>query len=143
MDEISDRAPDELLRSTVFSLEAEYRAYRRAAERYHARAEHGFQVALSLLLEARSELDPTAGAAAAAAAGTSSAPQAQHAILTNRETQILKLIAAGNSTKQAAFILGIKFKTAVGHRSQLMKKLRIHDTASLVRFAIRTGLVEP
>src|SRR2546422_399758 len=51
MDEISDRGPEDLLRSTVFSLEAEYRAYRRAAERYHARAEHGFQLALNLLLE--------------------------------------------------------------------------------------------
>jgi DNA-binding NarL/FixJ family response regulator len=139
MDEISDRGPEELLRSTVFSLEAEYRAYRRAAERYHARAEHGFQVALNLLLEARAEVEASSGTAA----GMSPAPQPQHALLTNRETQILKLIAAGNSTKQAAFILGIKFKTAVGHRSQLMKKLRIHDTASLVRFAIRTGLVEP
>jgi DNA-binding CsgD family transcriptional regulator len=140
MDEISDRGPEDLLRSTVFSLEAEYRAYRRAAERYHARAEHGFQLALNLLLESLGDGQP---AGSGTAAGTSPAPQPQHAILTNRETQILKLIAAGNSTKQAAFILGIKFKTAVGHRSQLMKKLRIHDTASLVRFAIRSGLVEP
>jgi DNA-binding CsgD family transcriptional regulator len=139
MDEISDRAPDDLLRSTVFSLEAEYRAYKRAAERYHARAEHGFQLALNLLLESRGGAE----AASAVVPAANPAPQSQHAILTNRETQILKLIAAGNSTKQAAFILGIKFKTAVGHRSQLMKKLRIHDTASLVRFAIRTGLVEP
>jgi DNA-binding NarL/FixJ family response regulator len=139
MDEISDRGPEDLLKSTVFSLEAEYRAYRRAAERYHARAEHGFQLALNLLLESRGVVETVDGAAA----GTSPAPQPQQASLTNRETQILKLIAAGNSTKQAAFILGIKFKTAVGHRSQLMKKLRIHDTASLVRFAIRSGLVEP
>jgi DNA-binding NarL/FixJ family response regulator len=61
--------------------------------------------------------------------------------LTNREVQILKLIARGNSTKQAAAGLGIAFKTASGHRSSLMKKLGIHDTAGLVRYAIRAGLI--
>ena len=62
--------------------------------------------------------------------------------LTSREIQMLKLIALGQSTKQAAAHLGIAFKTAVGHRSSLMKKLDIHDTAALVRYAIRAGLVE-
>jgi DNA-binding NarL/FixJ family response regulator len=61
--------------------------------------------------------------------------------LTSREVQMLKLIAAGNSTKQAAALLGIAFKTAVGHRSSLMKKLDIHDTSGLVRYAIRGGLI--
>jgi len=61
--------------------------------------------------------------------------------LTNREVQMLELIAAGNGTKQAAALLGIAFKTAVGHRSSLMKKLDIHDTAGLVRYAIRAGLI--
>jgi DNA-binding NarL/FixJ family response regulator len=61
--------------------------------------------------------------------------------LTNREVQMLQLIAAGNGTKQAAALLGIAFKTAVGHRSSLMKKLEIHDTSGLVRYAIRAGLI--
>jgi DNA-binding NarL/FixJ family response regulator len=139
MQEKTEREPNHLLRSTMVSLESEYRTYRRAAERYHTRAEQGFQLALSLLPGPPAEAEFSGGAATAA----SPAREPQQATLTNREIQILKLIAAGNSTKQAAFILGITFKTAVGHRSQLMKKLRIHDTASLVRFAIRTGLVEP
>lgn len=62
--------------------------------------------------------------------------------LTNREVQILKLITAGNSTKQAAALLGIAFKTAAGHRSRLMKKLAIHDTTALVRYAIRAGFID-
>jgi DNA-binding NarL/FixJ family response regulator len=62
--------------------------------------------------------------------------------LTNREVEILKLIASGNSTKQAAALLGIAFKTVVGHRSSLMKKLDIHDTTALVRYAIREGFID-
>jgi DNA-binding NarL/FixJ family response regulator len=60
--------------------------------------------------------------------------------LSNRETQVLKLIAAGNSTKESAAILGIAFKTCVGHRVNLMKKLDIHDSVNLTRYAIRAGL---
>ena len=62
--------------------------------------------------------------------------------LSNREIQILKLIAAGNSTKQAAERMGIAFKTAAGHRYSLMKKLGIHDTVALVHYAIRGGLID-
>lgn len=62
--------------------------------------------------------------------------------LTARQRQVLVLIAEGKSTKQIGAILGISFKTAVCHRNALMQKLDIHDTASLVRYAIRNGLVE-
>jgi len=63
--------------------------------------------------------------------------------LTKREIQILKLIANGNSTKEVAALLGIAFKTSDGHRSSLMKKLGIHDSVALVRYAIRAGLIDP
>jgi DNA-binding NarL/FixJ family response regulator len=63
--------------------------------------------------------------------------------LTKREVQVLRLIAVGNSTKQVAAQLGIAFKTSVGHRSSLMKKLGIHDSVALVRYAIRAGLIDP
>jgi FixJ family two-component response regulator len=62
--------------------------------------------------------------------------------LTNRETQVLKLIAGGNSTKQIAAALGIAFKTSEGHRTRLMAKLSIHDSVTLARFAIRAGLCD-
>ena len=63
--------------------------------------------------------------------------------LTLRERQVLQLIAEGKSTKDAASILFISVKTAESHRSRLMQKLDIHETASLVRYAIRRGLIRP
>jgi two-component system, NarL family, response regulator NreC len=63
--------------------------------------------------------------------------------LSSREAQTLKLIASGHSTKQIAAILGIAFKTAVNHRTRLMSKLGIHDSAMLVRYAIRAGHIDP
>jgi DNA-binding CsgD family transcriptional regulator len=58
---------------------------------------------------------------------------------TPRELEVLKLIAAGLSTKQIAVTLGISFKTASCHRSRLMDKLGIHEIAGLTRYAIRNG----
>ena len=63
--------------------------------------------------------------------------------LTMRERQVLQLIAEGKSTKDVAVILNISVKTAESHRSRLMRKLDIHETASLVRYAVRRGLVQP
>jgi DNA-binding NarL/FixJ family response regulator len=62
------------------------------------------------------------------------------AALTPREIEVLRLIGEGKRTKEIAYILGIAFKTAVAHRSNLMEKLGIHEGPSLVRFAIRAGL---
>jgi DNA-binding NarL/FixJ family response regulator len=74
-------------------------------------------------------------------ANTSMQPR-ESAPLTSRERQVLRCIGEGHSTKQAAQILGITFKTAACHRYRIMEKLDIHDTATLVRYAIREGLVE-
>ena len=63
--------------------------------------------------------------------------------LTSRERQVLQLISEGKSTKEVANQLGISTKTAESHRTRLMQKLDIHEIASLVRYAIRRGLVQP
>jgi DNA-binding CsgD family transcriptional regulator len=63
--------------------------------------------------------------------------------LSSRERQVLQLVGEGKSTKEAAAALGISVKTAECHRSRLMRKLDVHETASLVRHAIRRGLVQP
>jgi len=63
--------------------------------------------------------------------------------LTERERQVLALIATGKSTKDAAKELGISYKTADSHRSRILEKLGVHETASMVRYAIRSGLIEP
>ncbi len=63
--------------------------------------------------------------------------------LTPRETEILRLIAEGKSTRAIAKLKGIAFKTAACHRSRILQKLGMHETASMVRLAIRAGLIEP
>lgn len=63
--------------------------------------------------------------------------------LTEREREVLVLIASGRSTKETATQLGISYKTADSHRSRILEKLNIHETATMVRYAIRSGLIEP
>lgn len=63
--------------------------------------------------------------------------------LTPRERQVLQLVAEGKTTKEVAVVLGVSVKTAESHRTRLMEKLGIHETASLVRYAIRIGLIQP
>jgi DNA-binding NarL/FixJ family response regulator len=63
--------------------------------------------------------------------------------LTPRERQVLQLVGEGKSTKQIAETLRISVKTAEFHRGRLMKKLNVHDTANLVRYAIREGFITP
>lgn len=62
--------------------------------------------------------------------------------LSPRERQVLQLIAEGKTTKEVAGVLNISPKTAETHRTRLMEKLDIHETAGLVRYAIRRGLVQ-
>jgi two-component system response regulator NreC len=63
--------------------------------------------------------------------------------LSVRERQVLQLVGEGHSTKKIAALLGISVKTADTHRTKVMDKLDIHQTAGLVRYAIRNGLLEP
>jgi DNA-binding NarL/FixJ family response regulator len=62
--------------------------------------------------------------------------------VTEREREILQLVAEGNSTKEIASKLGISAKTVDNHRTNLMRKLNIHDVASLTRHALELGLIE-
>jgi DNA-binding NarL/FixJ family response regulator len=63
------------------------------------------------------------------------------ALLTSRQRQVLKLIAEGKSTKQIALLLNISVKTVESHRMLLTDRLDIHETAGLVRYAIKAGLI--
>ena len=62
--------------------------------------------------------------------------------LTDRERQVLQLVAEGKTTKEVADVLGLSVKTADSHRTRIMQKLEIHETASLVRYAIRRGVIK-
>jgi DNA-binding NarL/FixJ family response regulator len=63
--------------------------------------------------------------------------------LTSREREIVQRIAEGQTTKEIAAHLGLSVKTVESHRINLMRKLDIHETATLVRYAIRRGLTPP
>lgn len=63
-------------------------------------------------------------------------------LLSSRESEVLQLIAEGSANKQVARELGISVKTVEKHRQNLMKKLDLHDTAGLTRYAIAAGIIE-
>jgi len=63
--------------------------------------------------------------------------------LTPRQREILQLAAEGYSSKKIAQQLGLSPRTVEAHRAQLMERLDLHDVASLVRFAVKVGLVTP
>jgi two-component system response regulator NreC len=61
--------------------------------------------------------------------------------LTDREKQVLKLVAEGRSNKDVAELLGISVKTAMSHREHVMFKLRAHNRTDVIRFALRHGVI--
>jgi DNA-binding NarL/FixJ family response regulator len=63
--------------------------------------------------------------------------------LTARQREVLQLVAEGHTSKDIGERLGLSFKTVEAHRAQIMERLAIHDVASLVRFAVRMGLITP
>jgi DNA-binding NarL/FixJ family response regulator len=63
--------------------------------------------------------------------------------LTQRQIEILKFIAMGKASKEIAFELGLSPKTVDVHRGRIMERLRLNDIASLTRYAVRKGLVNP
>lgn len=63
--------------------------------------------------------------------------------LTPRERQVLQLVAEGKTSKEIATLLNLTPKSAESYRSRIMEKLDIHETAGLVRYAIRQGLIVP
>jgi two-component system, NarL family, response regulator NreC len=63
--------------------------------------------------------------------------------LTPREREVLQLIAEGKTTKEIAQMLSMSAKTAESHRGRIMEKLGIHNTAGLVRYSIRHGVIQP
>ena len=69
--------------------------------------------------------------------------QDSYDLLTEREREILHLLAEGKSNKEAAAALGLSPYTVETHRTNLMQKLALHSTAEIVLYAVRKGLVTP
>ncbi|MDP2129028.1 MAG: response regulator transcription factor, partial [Pseudohongiella sp.] len=63
-------------------------------------------------------------------------------VLSERERQVLQLIAEGHTTKSIAAMLFVSVKTAESHRTHIMQRLGLHNIASLVRYAIRRGMIK-
>ena len=64
-------------------------------------------------------------------------------VITDREEEVLKLVAEGHTSKQIAELLVISVKTVERHRANMLQKLGLKDRLELTRYAIRTGLIEP
>lgn len=74
--------------------------------------------------------------------GRTGIPDEKPVTLTRREAETLQLVAEGKANKQMADLMGISIKTVEKHRDHLMRKLDIHDTAGLTRYAISTGVIQ-
>jgi DNA-binding NarL/FixJ family response regulator len=113
---------------------------------------HGFVEKTAGLTELRKGLETVANggtyfgpAVAALLRDVVSNPAASNSadFLTDREREILQLVAESHSTKEIAAKLDISVKTVDNHRTNLMRKLNLHDVASLTRYAVEIGLIEP
>jgi DNA-binding NarL/FixJ family response regulator len=70
-------------------------------------------------------------------------PSVRDSVLTDREREVVQLLAEGKANKEVASALGISVKTAETHRATIMRKLEIDSIADLVRYAIRNHLIDP
>ena len=61
--------------------------------------------------------------------------------LTSRQVEVLRMVAEGHRTREIADKLSLSIKTVESHRGELMKRLGMHDVVSVVRYALRSGLV--
>lgn len=86
-------------------------------------------------------VDPTLGARMAAA-DAEAAAQAETDPLSDREREVLRLLALGHTNQEIAKTLNISVRTAETHRAHIMQKLRLNTRAELVRYAIAQGLLE-
>ncbi len=88
-------------------------------------------------------LDPEIAAEAVESAAEESGKETEdlYDLLTDREKQVLRLVAMGQSNKEVADALGISVKTAMSHREHLMEKLRLRNRTDLIKFAIKKGVI--
>ena len=64
-------------------------------------------------------------------------------LLTEREREVLQLLAEGKSNKEAASVLKLSPYTVETHRTNMMQKLGVHNTAEIVLYAVRKGIITP
>lgn len=74
--------------------------------------------------------------------GSQDIAASEYESLTDREKEVLKLVAEGRTNKEIAAVLSLSIKTVMGHRANIMEKLDIHNRTELVRYALRHGLID-
>jgi two-component system response regulator NreC len=124
------------------------RALEAGANGYVTKAARGEALitAVRAVAEGGTFIDPSmtallvSGALGGGAAGPTSDEEALGR-LTDRERQVLRLVAEGDSSKEIAEKLELSVKTVMAHRASIMDKLDIHNRSKLIQFGIRTGLV--
>ena len=94
-----------------------------------------------LVLDPEVARDAVSGASASAGNSSHSAEEPYES-LTDREKQVLKLVAEGKSNKEVAQLLDISVKTAMSHREHLMEKLGLHSRTDLIKFALKRGVIQ-
>ena len=99
--------------------------------------------AVRAVSEGKSFLSPSAARVMVAdyVRGTDSGVADRYDSLSEREREVLQLVAEGHSTKEIALLLSVSPTTAETHRTHLLQKLDVHNTAQLVRYALRRGVV--
>lgn len=97
--------------------------------------------ALRALCAGRTYISPSVAHHMVSAMEGGAGAESPLARLTEREREVLQLIAEGLSTKEVASQLGVAVKTAESHRTSLMRKLGVHKASELVRIAIREGII--
>ncbi|WP_404362648.1 response regulator [Marinobacter sp.] len=146
--EVRERFPDlpVIVLSMHASKEIVISALKAGASGYLVKdaAEAELELALNAVVEGHQYLSPRVSkevfdAMMARRAGEASV--SEKSTLTQRQLEILRLIALGKSAKEIAYDLGVSSKTVESHRTQLMERLEIRDIPTLVRYAIREGII--
>ena len=101
-----------------------------------------FLSGLNIVAEGGTFFGPTVAEIIRSVVANPSSVQRSKDFLTDREREVLQLIAEGFSTKEIAQQLGLSVKTVDNHRTNMMRKLDLHNVASITRYAMQNGLVD-
>lgn len=101
-----------------------------------------FLTGLNIVAEGGTFFGPSIAELIRTVVANPSSVQRSKDFLTEREREVLQMIAEGNSTKEIAARLGLSVKTVDNHRTNMMRKLDLHNVASITRYAMQHGLIE-
>lgn len=138
------KAREEQAKAREEQAKAQTEQAKAQTERAKARAEKA-ENTLRKVLHKDAVLHPDAPPRLLKSAPEESSPSPKNPVeqLTERQREILRLIAEGQNTKQIAELLKVSPKTVEYHRMKLMAGLNLHDITGLVRFAVKVGLITP